>query len=89
MLSDIADKELEAIAKKIGPQAMETFASGYLGIDGDEIEDMKNQRRGYTAGFKFDILKHWKNQNRGPYTREVGIIAGSFRVSLVIKRGDP
>ena len=66
MLSDIADKELEAIAKKIGPQAMETFARGSLEIDGDETEDIKSRRLGDTAGFKFDILKHWKNQNQGP-----------------------
>ena len=75
MLIGIADKELEAIAKKIGPQAMEIFARGYLGVDGDEIEDMKFRRRGDTAGFKFDILKHWKNQNQRPNAREVGVIA--------------
>ena len=78
MFLDIADKELEAIAKKIGPQTMETFARGFLEIDADKIEDMKSQRRGDTAGLKFDILKHWKNQNQGPNAREVGIIAGSF-----------
>ena len=53
---------------------METFALSYLGLDGDQMETMKDSRLDNKEGFKFDIMERWRNQNPGPNARAVGMI---------------
>lgn len=51
---------------------METFAQLYLGLDADQIQTISDSRQQNREGFKFDILKQWRNKNQGLNARVVG-----------------
>ena len=74
----ITDTELTAIAIKMKPENVETFASKRLGITLTEIANVKYPRNKDPEAVKRDILELWKNKYEGSNARVVGIICDSF-----------
>ena len=80
----VTDAELTAIALKMEPNNVETFAKRYLRIPSTQIANTKFSRERDPNGFKSEILELWRNGYRGHNARVVGVICDSFIIQCEI-----
>ena len=74
----LTNNQIVLLARAISGRDMESIALGYLGIEQERIDSLRDERRGSDA-FKRSLIRDWMYRNSGDNQVQVSQILGGVQ----------
>ena len=80
----LTKRQIVRLATAISTANMESIALGYLDVDEEDIDSLKEEHKNNTKKFKREVLRKWLYKNSGPNQVKVRLQTMYLTSSLTV-----